>query len=118
MILLKTVNELCPLKSGMCIEIFRENTVARGVLFKTDNNPLCMIDYDSKQSWTMVETLWLSKDSVYSADRVKVYSSPTGVSIFDKKDMIFDSEESKIEVTLEDIAKIFGVNPENITIKH
>jgi hypothetical protein len=65
----------------------------------------------------MVETLWLSKDSEYSADRVKVYSSPTGMSIFDKNDMIFDSEESKIELTLEDIAKKYGVKPENIIIK-
>ena len=40
------------------------------------------------------------------------------MSIFDKNDMIFDSGESKIELTLEDIAKKYGVKPENITIKH
>lgn len=117
MILLRTVNELCPLKSGMCIEIFRENTVKRGVLFKTGNNPLCMIDYDNEKSWTMVETLWLSKDSEYGADRVKVYSSPIGIFLFDKDTIIFDSETSKIELTLEDIAIKYGVKPENITIK-
>ena len=118
MILLKTVNELCPLQSGMCIEMFRENTVERGVLFKTGNNQLCLIDYDTKQSWSMIETLWLSEDSTYCADRVKVYNSPTGMSIFEKGDMIFDSEKSKIELTLEDIAKKYGVKPENITIKY
>lgn len=118
MILLKTVNEICPLQSGMCIEMFRKNTVVRGVLFKTGNNKLCLIDYDNEKSWSMVETLWFSADSAYSADRVKVYSSPTGISIFDESDIIFDSEESKIELTLEDIAKRYGVKPENITIKY
>lgn len=77
-----------------------------------------MIDYDSEQTWTMVEALWLSKDSEYGADRVKVYSSPTGIFLFDKNNIIFDSEKSKIELSLEDIAKKYGVNPENITIKH
>lgn len=111
---LKEVNEIFPLKSGMCVELFRTNTRKRIILFQQGNGEMCYTDYNAGNNWGTFDYMY--KQSIY--DTIKVYQSPTVSSIFDNVDLIFNSDDYKIkELTLQEIADKFGIKVENLRIK-
>ena len=109
---LKEVNEIFPLKSGMCLELFKDNKKERLILFQYGDGKLCSTNYDEKSSWTS----FFEYETIY--DTIKVYQTPTGISLFDKSDLIFNSDDYKVkELTIQEIADKFGVKVENLRIK-
>lgn len=110
---LKEVNEIFPLKSGMCLELFRNNFRERLILFQYGDGKMCYVKYDT-QNWAKVDFMYAN----YNYDTIKVYRSPTTSSIFDEDDLIFNSDDHIIkELTLQEIADKFGVKIENLRIK-
>lgn len=111
---IKEVNEIFPLKSGMCLELFKGDNRERLILFQYGKGELCCTDYDCKCSWTQFNVTNYHK----SYDTIKVYQSPTDSILFDKQDLIFNSNDHKIrELTMQEIADKFGVKVENLRIK-
>ena len=109
---LKEVNEIFPLKSGMCVELFNGNNRERLILFQYGDGKLCSTNYDKKSSWTRFF------DYTTRYDFIKVYQSPTDSLLFDEKDLIFNSKDYEIkELTMQEIADKFGVKVENLRIK-
>ena len=101
------------IKSGMFIEGYRDNKVAaRYIIFQTSTNELAYMRYDAANSWDMLTNL---KHIPY--DRIIVYKAPSERCLFYTTDKIFDSNEIKVELTLEDIAKKFNLPVECIRIK-
>ena len=111
---LKEVNEIFPLKSGMCVELLRTNTIKRIILFQYGNGEMCYTDYNTMHTWGTLDYMY--KHCIY--DTIKVYQSPTTNSIFDEQDLIFNSDDYKIkEITMQEIADKFGIKVENLRIK-
>ena len=111
---IKEVNEIFPLKSGMCLELFKDGKSTQLILFQYGNGKLCELNYKYATSWTAFNRI----DYTQQYDTIKVYQSPTGVRIFDEQDLIFNSDDHKIrELTMQEIADKFGVKVENLRIK-
>jgi hypothetical protein len=111
---LKEVNEIFPLKSGMCLELSRNNTRRRLILFQYGDGKMCYTDHSTMNTWGTLDYMY--KHSLY--DTIKVYQSPTTSSMFDEADLIFNSDDHIIkELTLQEIADKFGVKIENLRIK-
>lgn len=111
---LKEVNEIFPLKSGMCLELSRNNTGRKLILFQYGNGEMCYTDHGTMNTWGTLDYLY--KHFLY--DTIKVYQSPTTSSMFDEADLIFNSDDHIIkELTLQEIADRFGVKVENLRIK-
>ena len=111
---LKELNEIFPLKSGMCVELFDGDNRERLILFQYGNGRLCSTNYDRECSWTLFNFANYYK----SYDTIKVYQSPTSAILFDKQDLIFNSNDFKIkELTMQEIADKFGIKVENLRIK-
>lgn len=110
---LKQLNTRFPLQSGMCVELELKNkNTMRIILFKTKKNKLCYLNFDSKYSWDFLETIYN-----YRCNIIKVYQSPTVNQIFNKNDLIYTATDNDIvEVPVSEIAKKFGVKPENMRI--
>jgi hypothetical protein len=109
---LKEVNEIFPLKSGMCLELFNGDNRKRLILFQYGDGKLCSTNYDEECSWTR----FIACTTIY--DTIKVYQSPTDSILFDAKDLIFNSKDYEIkELTLQEIADKFGIKVENLKIK-
>ena len=111
---LKEVNEIFPLKSGMCLELFKDGKREQLILFQYGKGKLCYTRYNLGYSWAKFDSLACLK----SYDKIKVYQSPTDVSLFDELDLIFNSDDYKIkELTMQEIADKFGIKVENLRIK-
>lgn len=111
---LKEVNDIFPLKSGMCLELFKDGKREQLILFQYGKGKLCYTHYNLGYSWAKFDSLAYLK----SYDKIKVYQSPTDVSLFDELDLIFNSDDYKIkELTLQEIADKFGIKVENLRIK-
>lgn len=111
---LKEVNEIFPLKSGMCLELFKGNIKKNLILFQHGNGEMCYTEYNDSSNWGYLN--FTCKNSVY--DKIKVYQSPTCSLIFDEEDLIFNSDDYKIkELTLQEIADKFGIKVEHLRIK-
>lgn len=111
---LKEVNEIFPLKSGMCVELFNGISKMKLILFQHGNGKLCYIDYVNSCSWSEFKSLNYDKQF----DAIKVYQSPTVSSIFSDVDLIFNSDDYKVkELTMQEIADKFGIKVENLRIK-
>ena len=111
---IKEVNEIFPLKSGMCLELFNDNIRTRLILFQYGKGKLCSTNYDEKHDWTDFDYL----DFSISYNIIKVYQSPTDILLFDEQDLIFNSDDYKIkELTMQEIADKFGIKVENLRIK-
>ena len=109
---LKEVNEIFPLKSGMCLKITQGKTVCRVILFQYGNEYMCYTDYDDPCSWSRLENLNLNYD------RIEIFQSPSKINIFEECDKIFDSIDYKVkELTMQEIADKFGIKVENLRIK-
>lgn len=112
---LEEVNEIFPLKSGMCLELFNGKSKKQLILFQYGKGNLCYTNYSSQFSWSKFN-YYLDRNINY--DIIKVYQSPTGSSIFDEADLIFNSDDYKVkELTMQEIADKFGVKVENLRIK-
>ena len=111
---LKEVNEIFPLKSGMCLELFKDNKTVNLILFQYGDGELGIINYARNYYWSKFTELDYSKPY----DSIKVYQSPTGVNIFDEQDLIFNSKDYEIkELTMQEIADKFGIKVEQLRIK-
>ena len=111
---LKEVNEIFPLKSGMCLELFKDNIRNRLILFQYGKGKLCYTNFNRADSWDE----FICVDYLKYYDTIKIYQSPTGVSLFDEQDLIFNSDNYKIkELTMQEIADKFGIKVENLRIK-
>ena len=113
MISLKEVNEKIGLKSGMCLTLIYEfGSEQNIILFQHGEGPLCFIDkYVSGWAPLCIDE--------YKYERIKVYNSPTGYSIFHERDLIYDSDwEDVVELTWDEIAKKLGINPRKLRIKN
>lgn len=111
---LKEANEIFPLKSGMCVELFNGVSNKKLILFQYGAGELCY--YDTKScGWDRFNYYLLSSNKY---DRIKVYQSPTVCSIYQDIDKIFDSGDYTVkELTMQEIADKFGVKVENLRIK-
>lgn len=111
---LKEVNEIFPLKSGMCLKLIKGDKVTRLALFQYGKGKLCYTDYSKPYSWEFISII-----SNINYDVIKVYGSPhNGSVIFAEEDKIFDSIDYEVkELTLQEIADKFGVKVENLRIK-
>ena len=111
---LEEVNEIIPLKSGMCLELSSNNIRNRLILFQYGDGKLCYTNYNSSCSWDEFKNLDYNKQF----DAIKVYQSPTVSLMFSDVDLIFNSDDHIIkELTLQEIADKFGVKIENLRIK-
>lgn len=111
---LKEVNEIFPLKSGMCLELFKDNKTVNLILFQYGDGELGIINYARNYYWTKFTELDYSK----SYETIKVYQSPTGINIFDEQDLIFNSDDYTVkELTMQEIADKFGIKVEQLRIK-
>lgn len=110
---LKEVNEIFPLKSGMCLKLTKGKDIYRDILFQYGNEYMCRIDYDNRQSWSRLDYSILDK-----YDRIEIFKSPSKINIFEECDKIFDSNDYKIiELTPQEIADKFGIKVEQLRIK-
>lgn len=110
---LKEVNEIFPLKSGMCLKIKQDKNKYKIILFQYGNESMSYVDYNSHTSWGKLENIMLVE-----YDRIEIFQSPSEIDIFAECDKIFDSNNYKIkELTLQEIADKFGVKVENLRIK-
>lgn len=101
------------IKAGMFIEGYRDNKVAaRYIIFQTSTNELAYIRYNEANSWGLLINL-----KYISYDRIIIYKAPSERCLFYTTDKIFDSDEIKVELTLEEIAKKFNLPVECIHIK-
>ena len=111
---LKEVQEIFPLKSGMCLELFKDNKTVNLILFQYGVGELGIINYARNYYWSKFTELDYSKPY----DSIKVYQSPTGVNIFDEQDLIFNSKDYEIkELNMQEIADKFGIKVEQLRIK-
>lgn len=111
---LKEVNEIFPLKSGMCLELFQNNKRTQLILFQYGNGELCYTNYAYNYSWSKLKELSSSK----FYDTIKVYQSPTTTYLFSEHDLIFNSDDYKVkELTMQEIADKFGIKVEQLRIK-
>ena len=110
---LKQLNTRFPLQSGMCVELELKNkNTMQIILFKTKKNKLCYFNFGSKYSWDYLETI-----HNYRCDKIKVYQSPTTNQIFNTIDLIYTATDNDIiDVPVSEVAKKFGVKPENLRI--
>ena len=112
---LKEVNEIFPLKSGMILKLEKNGKSEKIILFQYGKGDLCYTDYDLKFSWSGFD-YYLNSNVNY--DTIKVYQSPTDVSLFDDVDLIFNSDDYNVkELTMQEIADKFGIKLENLRIK-
>ena len=110
---LKEVNEIFPLKSGMCLELIKGSTIERLILFQYGKGNLCYINFDRSCTWDI-----LNRHTNYNYDKIRIYQSATKCVLFDTPDLIFNSDDYTIkELTLQEIADKFGVKVENLRIK-
>lgn len=119
MFTLSKVNRKFKLESGMCVILHRyamEDTPMRIILFKNnDHGDMWFIDTNRA---SMGKLEWI-EDSEYN--QIEVFKSPSSHFIFDQNDKIYDTDEEDerdepVVLTMEEIAKKFGVDVSRIKI--
>lgn len=111
---LNEVNEIFPLKSGMCLELFSGASIRKLILFQYGSGEICYIDYVNPFTWSPFKSI--NKYNNY--DTIKVYQSPTIGAMFSGVDLIFNSNDYKVkELTMQEIADKFGIKVEQLRIK-
>ena len=113
---LREVNKKVSIKSGMCIELGDGYDTKKMILFKTDDNALCYVMANNFVWDFMCQNDVLDKEY----ERIRVYTSPSSLVMFDEDDKVYDSsdkDDSIINVTVSDIAKLYGVSEDRIRIK-
>lgn len=114
---LREVSKNVSLEPGMCIELGDDYNTKKMILFKTGNNALCYTSANNFCWDFMYQNEMLDKEY----DRIRVYTSPSSIVMFDEDDKIYDSGDDKdnniINVTVSDIAKLYGVSEDRIRIK-
>lgn len=119
MFTLSKVNRKFKLESGMCVILHRyvmEDTPMRIILFKNnDRGDMWFIDTNRA---SMGKLEWI-EDSEYN--QIEVFKSPSSHFIFDQNDKIYDTDEDDecdepVVLTMEEIAKKFGVDVSRIKI--
>ena len=111
---IKEVNEIFPLKPGMCLELFSGASIKKLILFQYGSGEICYIDYVNSCTWSPFKSI--NKYNNY--DAIKVYQSPTVGAMFSGVDLIFNSNDYKVkELTMQEIADKFGIKVEQLRIK-
>lgn len=113
---LREVSKNVSLEPGMCIELGDDYNTKKMILFKTGNNALCYASANNFCWDFLYQNEMLDKEY----DRIRVYTSPSSIIMFYDEDKIYDSGDKDngiINVTISDIAKLYGVSEDKIRLQ-